>query len=179
MRAFVTILAAALFCGGCAQRILRIETEPSGALVFMDNREIGRTPIEMPFVYGGVREFLILKDERGPGPDQGPMKPLIVRQEVENFYFDTFPFDLFVELSPVAITDVHEFHFVLEPSDTLASYEVDPDAYSDALKDRALEMSARAREALEEGFPGSLPRQENKDSKEPATDEETSATSKP
>ncbi|MEZ6194982.1 MAG: PEGA domain-containing protein [Planctomycetota bacterium] len=147
-----------LFLFGCAERRLVIETEPPGATVYLDNAPIGTTPLDVEFTYGGLREILILHDVGTEGPEgRVTYKPLLVRQELENFAFDVFPFDVFTSLVPARIEDRHELRFTLEPAEEIPLLRATGDAYIDALTDRAESLAARSRRAFEEGFPAVEP----------------------
>jgi hypothetical protein len=54
-RMLVVLLVLAAFLGGCRQpeRTLVIESEPAGALVYLNGEEVGRTPMEYDFVWYG------------------------------------------------------------------------------------------------------------------------------
>lgn len=69
---------------GCVERRLMITSEPPGALVFLNDQEAGRTPLEVPFTWYGVYDvrleregFVTLQTQReaempwweAPGPD--------------------------------------------------------------------------------------------------------------
>ncbi|MGL6194183.1 MAG: PEGA domain-containing protein [Thermoguttaceae bacterium] len=47
---------------GCVRRRLTLRSEPPGAVVFLDKREIGKTPISTNFNYYGKREVKFVKD---------------------------------------------------------------------------------------------------------------------
>jgi hypothetical protein len=52
-------------CGcqcGCVQRRMTIRTNPPGALAYVDDYEIGTTPISTDFVYYGQRKIRLVKD---------------------------------------------------------------------------------------------------------------------
>jgi hypothetical protein len=57
-------LVAALLLGvsGCVQRRLTIRSNPPGALVLIDNYEIGTTPVSTDFTYYGKRKIQLIKD---------------------------------------------------------------------------------------------------------------------
>jgi hypothetical protein len=57
-------LAIALICGGtgCVQRQLTIRSNPPGALVFIDEEQIGVTPCSTAFTYYGTRKVRVIKD---------------------------------------------------------------------------------------------------------------------
>ena len=47
---------------GCVQRRMMIRTDPPGALVYVDDYEIGTTPIACNFTYYGTRKIRLVKD---------------------------------------------------------------------------------------------------------------------
>ena len=54
-----------VFCScelGCVHRRLIIRSNPPGALVYVDEQEIGRTPVATPFVYYGTRTIRLELD---------------------------------------------------------------------------------------------------------------------
>ena len=46
-------LIASLFLGGCVERKLTINTEPQGAVVFLNDEEIGTSPVTASFEWYG------------------------------------------------------------------------------------------------------------------------------
>jgi len=56
------LLAAVLLSSGCVRRRMTIVTNPPGALVYVDNQEIGVTPVSTPFTYYGTREIHVVRD---------------------------------------------------------------------------------------------------------------------
>ncbi len=47
---------------GCVRRRMTIRTDPPGAMVAVDQQEIGVTPLSVPFTYYGTRNFVVTKD---------------------------------------------------------------------------------------------------------------------
>lgn len=47
---------------GCVHRRMTITSDPPGATVFIDNHEIGKTPVSHDFTYYGTRSFRLEKD---------------------------------------------------------------------------------------------------------------------
>ena len=47
---------------GCVRRRMTIRSNPPGALVYVDERRIGFTPVSTPFTYYGVRDVQLVKD---------------------------------------------------------------------------------------------------------------------
>lgn len=56
------LAAAATLAAGCVQRRLTVRTNPPGARVYVDNHEIGTTPVSASFIYYGKRDIRIVKD---------------------------------------------------------------------------------------------------------------------
>ena len=47
---------------GCVERRMTVRTNPPGALVYVDDYEIGTTPVSTDFIYYGTRKIRIVKD---------------------------------------------------------------------------------------------------------------------
>ena len=65
MTAFRYLLLLALLASvscGCVRRRMTVRSNPPGALVYIDDQEIGRTPVATPFTYYGTRKFRLMKD---------------------------------------------------------------------------------------------------------------------
>jgi hypothetical protein len=105
---WVLALAAGLICVGCAkvQRTMSIDTDPEGALVFMNDQEIGRTPVTRDFIWYGWYDVTIRKDG---------YKTLTTRARVIAPAWQWPPFDLAAEFSPARLKDKHNLSFRLEP----------------------------------------------------------------
>ena len=59
------ILLALLFATsqvGCVRRRMTIRSDPPGAVVFVDERRIGVTPVSTNFTYYGTRNVQLVKD---------------------------------------------------------------------------------------------------------------------
>lgn len=64
-RSLTGVAALALVCAamsGCVQRRMTIRSNPPGALVYVDNYEIGRTPVSTDFIYYGTRSIRLEAD---------------------------------------------------------------------------------------------------------------------
>ena len=61
------ILIAAVFAfSGCVTRSITVKTNPSNALVYIDDKLVGESPVSMPFTFYGTRKIMIeRKDEDG------------------------------------------------------------------------------------------------------------------
>jgi len=105
---FLCILLAGLFgfCG-CVERKLTINTNPSGAVVLLNDEEIGTTPVTVPFNWYGDYNVTVRK----PG-----YETLQTHKKLSSPWYDYFPFDFFAEiLYPGRIIDNYEWSFDLAP----------------------------------------------------------------
>jgi hypothetical protein len=126
----LTLLFAGLLFAGCeTQRTLHITSEPSGALVHVNDEEVGRTPVTVPFKFYGTYGVRLQRD----GYDT-----LATTAEADAPWWEYPGPDLLAAVVPDTKNQV-AWHFVLEPSVPVA----DQDA--DALIDRAQQLRARTR----------------------------------
>jgi len=65
VRIFISILFACLMFG-CVKRTISISSTPSGALVWVNDREVGRTPVDIDFLYFGEYDVRVEKDGLEP-----------------------------------------------------------------------------------------------------------------
>jgi len=90
---------------GCVRRTITITSDPDGALVYLNHKEIGRTPVEVEFLYYGDYDVRLLKDG---------YEPLIVKGDASAPAWDTPPIDLFAEAVPDSRSRIR-WHYQLEP----------------------------------------------------------------
>ena len=103
--AAVCVIAVAL--AGCVERRLTINTEPQGAIVVLNDQQIGESPVTVPFNWYGDYWVRVSKDG---------YETLNTHRELEAPLHDYLPFDLFVQiLYPGHIVDTYEWTFELEP----------------------------------------------------------------
>lgn len=119
--------------GGCVQRTISITSEPDGALVWLNDREIGRTPLDVGFVHYGVYDVRLEREG---------CEPLLTKGDAKAPWWETVGIDLFAELTPATLHSRVEWHYVLRPADD------DPAG----LAQRARELREAARSA---GVPAS------------------------
>jgi len=112
-----------LVAGGCVRRTITITTEPPGALLWLNDREVGRTPVEVDFEHYGTYDVRL---ER-PG-----YEPMMTSGRANAPWWDTVGLDFFAELTPGTLTSHVEWHYVMEP--------IDDDR--EALLDRATQLRA-------------------------------------
>ncbi len=105
----VFALAILVACGsGCVSRRLTVVSDPPGALVEIDGKRLGVTPVSMDFTYYGTRNITLSK----PG-----YQTLTVQQPQRTPWYQVFPFDFFSEnFAFTHITDRNVFSYRLIPS---------------------------------------------------------------
>ncbi len=140
-----------LFLGtGCLSREIEITSTPAGARVFVSQVEVGRTPVTVPFDWGGDRTILLLHEE-----GEIRYEPVRLVHDSERFFLDTFPFDVLADLAPFPIEDRSTIHVDLVP--TPERDGPPSEARIEALLERAAVLRERARIAQEQGPPPAPP----------------------
>jgi hypothetical protein len=92
---------------GCVRRRLNVRTNPPGALVYVDNQQIGTTPCSVDFTYYGTREIRLIK----PG-----YETLTVNQPIPMPWYQIPPLDFVSEnLTPTKIRDNRTVTYDLAP----------------------------------------------------------------
>ncbi|MEO1498872.1 MAG: PEGA domain-containing protein, partial [Planctomycetota bacterium] len=66
------MLICAVPMAGCLERTITVTSEPPGAIVTLNDVEIGRTPVTTEFTYFGVYDVRVRKDG---------YEPLVTRRE--------------------------------------------------------------------------------------------------
>ncbi len=104
----VCVIAVAFVCAsGCVRRRMTIQSNPPGALVYVDDYEIGTTPISTNFTYYGTRKIRLVKDG---------YETKTVMQSIPPPWYQYFPVDFVVEnLVPGEIRDHRTLTYQLRP----------------------------------------------------------------
>jgi len=101
-------LVAVALAGGCVQRRMTIRSNPPGALVYVDDYQIGTTPVSHDFVYYGTRKIRLVKDG---------YETLTVRQPFPVPWYEFFPLDFVSEtLVPWEIRDERVVDLAMQPA---------------------------------------------------------------
>lgn len=107
------IAGVALLASGCVERFLLVQSEPTGARVFLDAEEVGTSPVCIPFEHYGTREILLRYEDRTKS--FASARRLVTLSPP---WYERFPIDFVAEhLWPATITDLHEVQVTLEPLD--------------------------------------------------------------
>ncbi len=104
----VAMAAAIVVCSaGCVERRMTIRSNPPGALVYVDDYEVGITPISTSFIYYGQRRIRLVKDG---------YETLTVMQPMPPPWYDVPGVDFISEnLVPGKIHDDRVFEYQLRP----------------------------------------------------------------
>ena len=109
-------LLIACTAAGCVQRRMTIRSEPPGALVYVDDYEIGNTPVSTDFVYYGTRKIRLVKDG---------YETLTVRQPFPMPWYQIFPLDFVTEnIWPSEIRDERHVSLTMVPASSTPPEQV-------------------------------------------------------
>lgn len=133
------IMGLAMLAAGCAQRQLVINSEPSGAIVYLNGDEVGRTPLKYDFHWYGDYDVAIRKE------GYETLKTHRVLKGKLNSYP---PFDLLAEL--FGDVDRREWTFQLVPASPGA---IEPGV----LISRAKELEGMLQSSERTRIPSTLP----------------------
>ena len=100
-------LAAVALISGCVERRLTINTRPQGALVLLNDEEIGRSPVTVNFNWYG--DYAIRATREG-------FQTVDTHRRLKGPWYDQFPFDFFAQIvNPARTVDSYEWTFDLAP----------------------------------------------------------------
>ncbi|MDP1797613.1 MAG: PEGA domain-containing protein [Planctomycetaceae bacterium] len=106
----------ALMLSGCVSRRMMVQSDPPGALVLLEGKEIGTTPVSVDFTYYGTREFTLIKDG---------YETLTVQQKVQAPWYQMPVIEFFADnLTPGHVTDRHQFRYAMQPQRLVPNAEL-------------------------------------------------------
>jgi hypothetical protein len=105
----VSIFLAAISCGGCVERTLVIDSNPPGALVYLNDQEFGRTPIRRDFNLYGNYDTVVRADGYETLKTTTPVNPPL---------YQWIPIDILAEILPIPFHDTQHFTYTLKPAAT-------------------------------------------------------------
>jgi hypothetical protein len=91
--------------GGCVERTLSIDSNPQGAMVVLDDEEIGRTPLRHDFQWYAKYEVIIRKDG---------YQTLKTTADVKAPIYEIPPLDLVADVLPIPFKDKQQFTYDLQ-----------------------------------------------------------------
>jgi hypothetical protein len=128
-RVGLLVLAGCLIgAPGCLERRIHITSDPPGALVCVNDIEVGRTPVTTGFLFYG--DFDVRARKEG-------YEPVSTDRDAWSPVWEMAPFDLAATAMPFTLRKTVEWHIDLKPVDPKLS---EPEG----LMARAREMQAKA-----------------------------------
>lgn len=97
-------LVAIASLAGCVERRVFIESEPSGALVWMNDAQVGRTPVDVAILHHGEYDIRI---------EKAGYETLVTSARTTPAGWDFVPADFFVEVSPGVSRSETRWRFAL------------------------------------------------------------------
>ena len=112
------LIAAATLASaaGCVRRRMTIRTNPPGAMVYIDEYEVGTTPVSTEFTYYGDRKIRLVKDGYETATFIQPVRAPWYQWPVIDFFAETF--------SPHEIRDQQVFDYQLRPQRVVPTDEL-------------------------------------------------------
>jgi hypothetical protein len=116
-RQFVLVaVAVCIATSGCVERKVLIRSNPPGALVYVDDHEVGITPVAISPVYYGTRTIRLVKDGCETKTVKEPMPPP---------WYEVPPLDFFSENAiPGTLHDERTLDFQLQPQGVVPKEEL-------------------------------------------------------
>lgn len=118
----VLVMPVLILTSGCVERKLTIVTQPSDAVVWLNDEEIGRTPVTVNFNWYG--DYRVRIEKSG-------YEILNTHQEMKRPLHDVFPLDFFAEcVWPGRIVDAYTWNYNLTPYQSPSSQDLIKSAQS-------------------------------------------------
>lgn len=110
------LAAASTHATGCVRRRMTIRSNPVGATVYIDDQQIGTTPVSTPYTYYGTRKIQLVKDG---------YETLTVKQKFKPPWYQVPPLDFISEnLVPYEFRDERIVDFELETQPVVPTQEL-------------------------------------------------------
>src|SRR5688500_11766935 len=100
-------LAGAGALTGCLERTISISSEPARALVWLNDVEVGRTPLEVDFTFYGTYDVRL---------DLDGYEPIVTSRTTKAPIYEYPGLDLLAEAVPTTIETNIRWHFALRPT---------------------------------------------------------------
>ena len=103
-------------CCGCVRRRMTIRSNPPGAMVYVDDQQIGTTPVSTSFTYYGTRKIKLVKDQ---------YETMTTYTRIGAPWYQIPPFDFFAEnVIGREIRDERILDFQLQPQRVVPTQEL-------------------------------------------------------
>jgi len=113
---------------GCVRRTLLVRTEPPGARVFLNDQEVGTSPVSVDFTWYGDYDVIIRKEGYETLKTSHTLQPPWYQLPLIDFVAEV--------LVPFTIHDQREAEFTLQPATEIDTAELLKDA--EELREQAL-----------------------------------------
>lgn len=100
------VAVACCLAGGCVGQTMTVTSDPSGALVYMNDREVGRTPLTREFTWYGAYDVQVRKEG---------YQTLRTTSTVIAPWWNWMPFDLVANVLPLHFKDEQKLHYAMAP----------------------------------------------------------------
>lgn len=101
----VLMFATVALTTGCVRRTILITSDPGGALVHVNDVEVGRTPVEIDFTYYGRYDVRLVREG---------FEPLVTSGRARAPWWDTIGLDLIAEAVPGEPHSRIHWHYALD-----------------------------------------------------------------
>jgi len=102
----IPLMVLVVLCGGCVRRTIMITSEPPGVLVWVNDREVGRTPVDIDFEFYGVYDVRL---------ELAGYEPMMTSGKAAPPWWDGVGADFFAELAPADLHSEVHWHYDLAP----------------------------------------------------------------
>lgn len=103
----ILLIVSVLGWCGCVERYISVTSRPAGAIVWLNDEEVGTTPVTVPFTWYG--EYSVVLRKEG-------CQTLKTSQKLEAPVYQWVGLDLIAEcLLPIDFVDKHEWAYELQP----------------------------------------------------------------
>ncbi|RPI62929.1 MAG: PEGA domain-containing protein [Planctomycetaceae bacterium] len=99
------IIIAVLACTslvGCVEREMTITSEPPGMMVTVSGREVGRTPVTIPFKWYGTYEIILRQES---------YNTIVASADINMPWYEIPPIDLLSYMAPWTYKDSRYMHY--------------------------------------------------------------------
>jgi hypothetical protein len=100
------LVLVALCTGGCLERTICVTTDPPGALVWINDTEVGRTPLETDFTFYGDYDVRVRREG---------YEPILTHAKANTPLHELPGIDLLAEAAPVRLHNKVQWHWTLTP----------------------------------------------------------------
>jgi hypothetical protein len=112
----ILLLLISMHAAGCVRRRMTLRSSPAGATVYIDDQQIGTTPVSTSYVYYGTRKIQLVKDG---------YETLTVKQKFKPPWYQIAGVDFVTEnLIPYEFRDERVVEFEMQPQPVVPATEL-------------------------------------------------------